>query len=290
MSFDQGEHDFESGTNALPLVLLARHRKKHYNIITDPQAMHKRPLKLPAQRGDAHEVANLRALRQRQEALEEQKNADDHKDDADENKDGGDAENEFEPEEIDVPLMSSKSVSRHNSNTFSDRRSREERAAADAFSLALSEGEFGAVMDLCNVCEPLNEEALGAVLVGLLRSVKKKIDFQWRENHQSVNVQILERFWAAQTNVTSMEKAQRKWSSNLKEKVPSGLFPAKVALTAFNQSIVRWINEKLGHIVRTRKRQSTVDQRAAPRMHSHKAYGQQQKQQQQQPMKMDLDQ
>lgn len=209
-----------------------------------------------------------------------------------ENAEEGDLEDmDRDYEEIDVPLISSKSVSRHNSNYdtqygmghsgHSSRRSRSERAT-DIFSLSVSYTEFGNVCDIFNVSEPLNENALAAVFTALLRLVKKKIDFQWKEKHSRVNVAILERFWAAQTNAQQMERARRKWSSNLKEKVPSGLFPINVALTAFNQSIVRSINEKLGHIVKTRKRQSTVDQRQAPRM-QQKAY-------QHQPMQMDLDQ
>jgi len=42
MSFDQGE---QSNTVDLPLVMLGRHRQKHYNIIDDPKnTVYKRPL------------------------------------------------------------------------------------------------------------------------------------------------------------------------------------------------------------------------------------------------------
>merc|ERR1712130_355788 len=43
VSFDQGEHP---DTGHLPLILLARHRKKHYNIIHDPNTVSLRTLRL----------------------------------------------------------------------------------------------------------------------------------------------------------------------------------------------------------------------------------------------------
>eukprot|EP01083_Nonionella_stella_P170491 580294_1 len=79
MSFDLGEH--EQSVN-LPLILLARHRKKHYNIICDPQAVHSRPLGLPSQRCSSDTVS-LREIRLNEDAKEEHKEgADDDDDDA----------------------------------------------------------------------------------------------------------------------------------------------------------------------------------------------------------------
>eukprot|EP01083_Nonionella_stella_P231104 816318_1 len=69
MSFESGEH---AESVNLPLILLARHRKKHYryNIICDPQAVHSRPLGLPSQR---EEHVSLREIRLNEDAKEEHK-------------------------------------------------------------------------------------------------------------------------------------------------------------------------------------------------------------------------
>eukprot|EP01084_Bolivina_argentea_P283918 486400_1 len=60
LSFYQGEH---LETKSLPLILLAKHRKKHYNIITDPQAMHKRPLNTAEYRTQNISLKELRLKR-----------------------------------------------------------------------------------------------------------------------------------------------------------------------------------------------------------------------------------
>ena len=70
MSFDQGQHE---ETEHLPLILLARHRKKHYNIIVDPMAPNKRPLGQPRKELKAKQAGktyvNLRDLRLKEDAL-----------------------------------------------------------------------------------------------------------------------------------------------------------------------------------------------------------------------------
>eukprot|EP01084_Bolivina_argentea_P060030 109660_1 len=71
MSVDQGKHE---ETVNLPLILLARHRKKHYNIITDPQAIHKRPLQTAKSRNDNISLKQIRLKEDANICLEEKEN------------------------------------------------------------------------------------------------------------------------------------------------------------------------------------------------------------------------
>merc|ERR1719229_1116822 len=149
-SFDQGEGP--ESTN-LPIILLARHRKKHYNIINDPNAKHKRPLQNAQHRKQQakHNGANMVSLRQLR--LNEDAKVEEHRDDE---KDNGDDNGDDDADHVDIDnasLIHSKSISRHNSQHgdssgygFSQRSSDN-----DAFSLHLSLNDFEATLDLYNL-------------------------------------------------------------------------------------------------------------------------------------------
>merc|ERR1712129_226505 len=81
MSFDQGMDD---ETVNLPLVLLARHRQKHYNVIVDPKAVHSRPLGNAKSRAKVEKIS-LQKLRVDQDAKEAelQRQRDEKEDDDD---------------------------------------------------------------------------------------------------------------------------------------------------------------------------------------------------------------
>ena len=81
MSFDQGEHD---DTVGLPLIMLGRHRKKHYNIIRDPMAVNKRPLG----EGKDRTKVSLRDIRMKEEASHVVDQKDDEKNDGPEKQKG----------------------------------------------------------------------------------------------------------------------------------------------------------------------------------------------------------
>merc|ERR1712130_65100 len=145
---------------------------------------------------------------------------------------------------------------------------------SDAFSLFLTDHDFNSVLEMYNVSGPLDSGDLRSIVKPLMKKVYKKIEFQWESNHKEVNKQILDRFWKPQSEASSSCK---KWIGSLKEKIPSGQFPVKIAMNTFNQVIVNPMASNLGHIVKTRKRQSTIDPfRAQQAMQQYHAKQQQQ--------------
>ena len=254
MSFDQGEH---SDTVNLPLILLARHRKKHYNIINDPSAVYKRPLHDAKHR--KHDV-ELRQLR-----LNEDAKVEEHGDDE---KDNGDDHDGADHDHIDIDnasLIHSKSISRNNSNhadsySFGMNHRSMESGKEKAFSLFLSDDEFESVLSLYNLSGPLETNDLRSIFGPLMKRIHKKIEYQWESNHAEVNKQILDRFWSSKFDQEhEATKNCKKWLDSLREKIPSGQYPVETANTTFNQVIVAPMSSNLGHIVKTRKRQSTID-------------------------------
>ena len=259
MSFDQGEHE---ETVNLPLILLARHRKKHYNIITDPQAVHKRPLGTTEQRiikakKNGQNVVSLRDLR-----LKEDQQMNEHKDDE---KDIGDPnDNNHGPNNHhDVQMIDnrSKSISRHNSyHSTSPHHTHFVSLESREFNLLLTESDFNDVLDTWNLSEPLQSTDLKNIFKPLLSKVKKKLEFQWENNHKQVDKQILNRFWKQQFEESQQASINcKRWIKSLKEKIPNGQYNMKSSLTSFNQTIVNSVSDNLGHIVATRKRESTID-------------------------------
>jgi len=274
-SFDQGEGP---ETGHLPLILLARHRKKHYNIINDPKAKFKRPLKTAEHRKqqakrNGNATVSLRQLRLNEDAKVEEHH-DDEKDNGDDNNGNDDADH------VDIDnasLIHSKSISRHNSqhgDSYSygySQRSSEN----DAFTLHLTLNDFETALDLFNLSSSgtLKSNDIRTIFSPLMKELHRKIEYQWESNHKEVNKQILDRFWSGQGQETSMKK----WITSLKEKIPSGKFPVKTAMLTFNQVIVNPMASNLGHIVKTRKRQSTIDPfRAQQAMQQYHAKQQQQ--------------
>merc|ERR1719474_2455082 len=253
MSFDQGEHPDTAG---LPLILLARHRKKHYNIIHDPKTAHKRPLGDAKSRHGPNTVS-LRTLR-----LNEDAKVDEHGDDE---KDNGhdDDDHVHDHNDLDIAsLRNSKSISRHNSN-HSQFMSHRVTMDNDTFSLFLTEKEFESVLELYNISGPLESNDLRSIFGPLMKRIHKKIEYQWESDHAEVNKQILDRFWSSKFDQQQeAHKNCKKWIDSLREKIPSGQYPVNTANTTFNQVIVAPMSSNLGHIVKTsytRKRQSTVD-------------------------------
>jgi len=243
MSFDQGEHE---ETVNLPLILLARHRKKHYNIILDPQAVHKRPLSTAERRN--HQIS-LKGLRLKEDAKE----MDEEKGGDDEDEKGGDDEM-VRPQSMNILnneySMRSQSV---RSLTFS----------SGTNVLSLEQSDFIDIMEIWNLSEPLQANDLQNIFKPLIKKIYKKIEFQWNRNHQSVNKGILDRFWTQQFDTKQHAQNNpfcKKWIISLKEKIPNQQYPMIACLNSFNQTIVLPITDNLGHVVEgQRKRQSTID-------------------------------
>jgi len=276
MSFDQGEHH---DTVTLPLVLLARHRKKHYNIINDPKAVFKRPLQTAAHRDQQAKLGGTSFVSLREHRLNEDAKAEEHGDDE---KDTGNDHTDDEHDIDNASLVHSKSMSRHNSNhnesPYNVHHSNSEKKRA--FSLFLSDEEFGAVLSRYNISGPLCSDDLRSIFSPLMTKLHKKIEFQWESNHREVNKQILDRFWRPMGEHQEQRKNCEKWTNSLREKIPSGEYPVDTANTTFNQVIVSPMSQSLGYIVKTRKRQSTIDpfraQQAAATTVHHRADDKQQ--------------
>merc|ERR1719361_3071656 len=174
MSFDQGDHE---QTINLPLVLLARHRQKHYNIIVDPEAVHDRPLGNAKDRAK-HERISLQKLRLDEDAKEaELQNEKDHDQQSD----------------VDMmPQISSMSAQ------YSIR-------SADSFNNGLfqnlqleMQSDFVDVMAMLNLSEPLNAMDLSNMFRPLIKKIYKKIETEWQSKYMSINKEILNRFWKQQ--------------------------------------------------------------------------------------------
>jgi len=243
MSFDQGEHE---QTINLPLVLLARHRQKHYNIIIDPEAVHNRPLGNAKDR-EKNESVSLQKLRLDEDAKEaelQNKN--------DESKDDEKDHDHDNQQSIDDSMLS---------NQFSIRSN-------DSFNNGLfnnlqlkMQSDFVDVMASMNLNEPLTANQLTKMFGPLIKKIYKKIETEWKSKYMSINKEILNRFWAQQFENKQQNKVNcKKWINSLKEKIPNGQYPANACLVSFNRNIVGFITDNLGHVVdATRKRQSTID-------------------------------
>jgi len=220
-------------------------------------------------------TVSLRQLR-----LNEDAKVEEHRDDE---KDNGDEHGDDDADHVDIDnasLIHSKSISRHNSqhgDTYNygySQRSSEN----DAFSLHLTLSDFEKVLDLYNLTSSgtLTTNDLRSIFDRLMKELHRKIEYQWESNHKEVNKQILDRFWNSKFN-QQLETSRKKWITSLKEKIPSGQFPVKTAMLTFNQVIVNPMASNLGHIVKTRKRQSTIDPfRAQQAMQQYHAKQQQQ--------------
>ena len=263
MSFDQGEHE---ETVNLPLILLARHRKKHYNIIIDPQAINKRPLgttkdRMLKAKQAGQQYVNLRDLRLREDAKENE-SKDEEKDVGDNN--GGNGDIQMADNQSMYGGMhgnGGSSISRHNSyHSTSPHHTNFVSLDSREFNLFLTDNEFSDVLDTWNLSEPLQSTDLKNIFKPLLNKVKKKLEFQWENNHKQVDKQILSRFWKQQFDQQQQANSNcKRWINALKEKIPTGQYHTKQCLQSFNQTIVNSISDNLGHIVATRKRESTID-------------------------------
>ena len=242
MSFDQGEHE---ETVNLPLVLLARHRQKHYNIIVDPDAVHDRPLGTAKQRSK-HEKVSLQKLRLDEDAKELElanENEDDIKD------------HDQQCDEDLQPQISSMS------NQYSIRSADSIRGGLFNNLQLEMQNDFVDVMSMYNLNEPLDASDLGNMFEPLIKKIFKKIESEWQSKYMSINQEILNRFWEQQFGSVQQSQVNcRKWINSLKEKIPTGKYPANACLVSFNREIVGFITSNLGHVVdATRKRQSTID-------------------------------
>jgi len=272
VSFDQGEHD---DTAHLPLVLLARHRQKHYNIVVDPNAKCKRPLKTAAERAKLSKsstVLTLRDIRLKEDAkVEEHKDDEKELDDENEdgNGDGGGGDFDGQVADINMDRRSSskrKSVSRKDSNKSLPRMSRHNSYAigyvnSHEFDLSLDEKDFLSVMQTFNLNGPmLKPSDLELIWNSTIAKLKKKLDQQWASNHSTVNKGILQRYWKQQFEEHKQSNINmRRWLSSLKEKNPTEQYAMNMALTTFNQVIGSWVADNLGSIVATRRRESNID-------------------------------
>jgi len=243
MSFDQGEHE---DTVNLPLVLLARHRQKHYNVITDKQAVYKRPLGNAQQRKGAENGVSLQKLRLDQDAKEAalEKGNDESKDDEKDH-------DQFPDVDMQPKIVSNFSI-----------------RSADSFNNGLfnnlqleMQADFVDVMSMFGLDEPLSSSDLSSMFRPLVKKIYKKIENEWQCKYTSINKEILNRFWHQQFEDKPQNKKNcKKWIVSLKEKIPNGQYPANACLVSFNQNIVGFIADNLGHVVdATRKRQSTID-------------------------------
>ena len=100
------------------------------------------------------------------------------------------------------------------------------------------------------------------------------------DNHKQVDKQILNRFWKQQFEQQQQSNLNcKRWINALKEKIPTGQYNIKQCLQSFNKTIVNSISDNLGHIVATRKRESTIDvHRAQMQYHQHQQHQQQHQQ------------
>merc|ERR1712110_645921 len=122
-----------------------------------------------------------------------------------------------------------------------------------------------------NLVGPLEGNDLRSIFNPLMK-IHRKIEYQWESNHSEVNKQILDRFWRSKyEKKEESEKNCEKWVNSLREKIPSEQYPVKQARTTFNQVIVNQVSSNLSHIVKTRKRQSTIrDPQAHQAMQQYK--------------------
>merc|ERR1712176_1208356 len=184
MSFDQGEHE---DTVNLPLVLLARHRKKHYNVITDCQAVYKRPLGNAAKRKGAENGVSLQKLRLDQDAKEaalENKN--------EESKDDEKDHDQFA--DVDMQPKMQSAMSHHSSIR-----------SADIGTIGLfnnlqleMQADFVDVMAMFGLEEPLGASDCASMFATLVQKIYKKIENEWHSKYHSIDKDIFNRFWQQQ--------------------------------------------------------------------------------------------
>merc|ERR1712129_133863 len=247
MSFDQGMDD---ETVNLPLVLLARHRQKHYNVIVDPKAVHSRPLGDAKSRAKVEKIS-LQKLRVDQDAKEAelQRQRDEKEDDEKDHDDDACPDVDMQPQ-----------ISNHYSIRSADSMSSGNHGLFVNLSLDMQH-DFVDVMSMFNLEEPLSNQELANMFGPLIKKIYKKIENEWQTKYMSINKEILNRVWQQQFENKQQNKVNlRKWIGSLKEKVPNGKYPANACLVSFNQKIVGFIADNLGVVVdATRKRQSTID-------------------------------
>merc|ERR1712176_1085998 len=207
MSFDQGEHE---ETVNLPLVLLARHRQKHYNVIVDPECVHDRPLQNAKHRAK-NEKVSLQKLRLDEDAKEAELQKDDEK--GDDEKDHGD-----EHPDVDMQPQINSMRSHHSIRSADSLRG----GLFNNLQLEM-QADFVDVMSMFALSEPLDAKDLSNMFRPLVKKIYKKIENEWQSKYMSINREILNRFWKQQFEDKQQSKVNcRKWIASLKEKIPNG--------------------------------------------------------------------
>mmetsp|Transcript_71790 Transcript_71790/g.114267 ORF Transcript_71790/g.114267 Transcript_71790/m.114267 type:complete len:232 (+) Transcript_71790:51-746(+) len=209
----------------------------------------------------------------RRDSIDENENNNNENDDDNNNNNGGVANNNNNNRDnnassnanVQSPSFSSHSHSHQSFNPPSSRNlysiSGPQIIDHTQFKLDLNSADFGSVLEMWNLQEPLAENDLNNIWEPLLSKVKKNLDQQWQAICPQIDKQILSRFWKQQFDKQSAQSAQncKRWITSLNEKNPTGQFAASTSLTTFNQTIVASIADNLAHLVTTRKRVSTID-------------------------------
>ncbi|ETO22383.1 hypothetical protein RFI_14817, partial [Reticulomyxa filosa] len=286
MSYDQGVHE---NTQDLPVLLLARHRKKHYNIIKNPEAYLKNPRPLGGT-SNREGKTSIREIRlKEEEAAPENKEEEDLKeeDDEEEEEDEGEGNNGNENSQSsqnnhnnqnnqihqkrqssgDVDDKKINSIIKEESNptykslsnpreNLSDLRNRgmSKRQLGGVqpslFPVQLQIVEFNTILDK-NIKKRsgLNSIDVTKVFGPCLERLCKNVRQKWEQDHPGLSTDVLDRFYQGRYSGDNLKTETQRFVHQLQEKTHREIFDGDVILSTFNNNVANTFTENLSSVV-----------------------------------------